>query len=418
MTKRIFATNQFIAPAYGGGSFADIPGLIRAKLTGGNAALRPANAGRLAPRYDQVIVLFVDAFGWRFLERFQEHPLLRRFLDHGSATRLTSQFPSTTSAHVTTLYSGRPVGEHGVFEWFYYEPTVDAMIAPLLFSFAGDKDRDTLLKAGGDVMQILPPSTFYQELAALGVNVTLIQPKELVGTIYTNRAAGGATVASYNTLPEALVNLGYAVEQRKTPACHILYFPAIDSICHLYGPDTAQTDAEILAFLTLTEQWLAGHARDRLDNTLIMLIADHGQMKTDPATCVYVNQLAEFDKLGPLLRSNRAGNYLIPGGSPRDFFLYVKPDTVEEAQALLRQALEGRAEVVCTADLAAAGYFGVAPPSPTFTARCSELVILPYAGESVFWYEKDRFVQKYYGHHGGLTRAEMEIPLLLLEAER
>ena len=109
---RLFTTDQFIAPAHGGGSFADIPGLIKAKLTGGAATLQPVNGGRLAGRYDQVIVLFVDAFGWRFLERFQDHPLLRRFLDQGSATRLTSQFPSTTSAHVTTLYSGKPVGEH------------------------------------------------------------------------------------------------------------------------------------------------------------------------------------------------------------------------------------------------------------------------------------------------------------------
>ena len=134
-----------------------------------------------------------------------------------------------------------------------------------------------------------------------------------------------------------------------------------------------------------------------------------------PATCVYVNQIAEFDKLAPLLRTNRAGAYLIPGGSPRDYFVYVKAGAVDEAQAILSRALAGRAEVVRVADLAAAGYFGQTPPSPTFLARCSELVVLPYAGESVFWYEKDRFVQKYYGHHGGLTRAEMEIPLLMME---
>jgi hypothetical protein len=46
MTQRLFATDQFIAPAYGGGSFADIPGLIRAKLTGGapRSSLRTAAA--------------------------------------------------------------------------------------------------------------------------------------------------------------------------------------------------------------------------------------------------------------------------------------------------------------------------------------------------------------------------------------
>ena len=31
------------------------------------------------------------------------------------------------------------------------------------------------------------------------------------------------------------------------------------------------------------------------------------------------------------------------------------------------------------------------------------------------WYEPGKFEQKYYGHHGGLTPQEMEIPLLALE---
>ena len=32
--------------------------------------------------------------------------------------------------------------------------------------------------------------------------------------------------------------------------------------------------------------------------------------------------------------------------------------------------------------------------------------------ESVWWYERDRFDQHYFGHHGGLTRPEMETVLL------
>jgi hypothetical protein len=46
-------------------------------------------------------------------------------------------------------------------------------------------------------------------------------------------------------------------------------------------------------------------------------------------------------------------------------------------------------------------------------ARVGNLVILPYRGEAVWWYEKDRFEQKFRGHHGGLTPQEMEIPLLM-----
>lgn len=40
------------------------------------------------------------------------------------------------------------------------------------------------------------------------------------------------------------------------------------------------------------------------------------------------------------------------------------------------------------------------------------LVIPPYARETVWWYEPERFVQSSYGHHGGLTPEEMETPLV------
>jgi hypothetical protein len=61
-----------------------------------------------------------------------------------------------------------------------------------------------------------------------------------------------------------------------------------------------------------------------------------------------------------------------------------------------------------------AGYFGPVI-SPRFQSRVGNLVILPYRGESVWWFEKDKFEQKFHGHHGGLTKQEMEIPLITWE---
>jgi predicted AlkP superfamily pyrophosphatase or phosphodiesterase len=69
-----------------------------------------------------VVLFFIDAFGWRFFEKFQDAPFLKRMAKQGSIEKITSQFPSTTAAHVTTIHTGLPVGESGVYEWFYYEP--------------------------------------------------------------------------------------------------------------------------------------------------------------------------------------------------------------------------------------------------------------------------------------------------------
>ena len=90
----------------------------------------------------------MDGFGWRFFEKFQDEPFLKTAPGAGQVEKLIAQFPSTTAAHLTTLHTGMPVGEHGIFEWIYYEPALDAIIAPLLFSFAGTSQRDTLKQAG------------------------------------------------------------------------------------------------------------------------------------------------------------------------------------------------------------------------------------------------------------------------------
>jgi predicted AlkP superfamily pyrophosphatase or phosphodiesterase len=108
--------------------------------------------------YEAVFLFVVDGFGWRFLEAFQDAPFLQWAEREGSITKLTSQFPSTTAAHLTTLHTGMPVGEHGIFEWIYYEPSLDTLIAPLLFSFAGTSERDTLKPAGVKPRRLLPTS--------------------------------------------------------------------------------------------------------------------------------------------------------------------------------------------------------------------------------------------------------------------
>jgi hypothetical protein len=93
-------------------------------------------------------------------------------------------------------------------------------------------------------------------------------------------------------------------------------------------------------------------------------------------------------------------------------FLYVEEAHLEEVADLLRRALDGRAEVHPVRELIVQGFFGSEPPSPTFLSRVGNLVILPYANESVWWYEQGRFEQIFYGSHGGMTRDEMETLLL------
>ena len=95
-------------------------------------------------------------------------------------------------------------------------------------------------------------------------------------------------------------------------------------------------------------------------------------------------------------------------------FLHIKDAYLDQAQAFLQQALAGRAEIYRVQQLIDQGFFGITAPSAAFMSRVGNLVILPYAHETVWWYEAGRFEQKFYGSHGGLSRDEMETLLLAL----
>ena len=392
---------NFIKPRYDSGGFASLPRRVTDLLTG-------------PEKYDAVVLFLIDGFGWRFFEKFQEGPFLKSIARDGKVEKLTSQFPSTTAAHITTIHSGMPVGEHGIFEWTYYEPTLDAIIAPLLFSFSGTGERDTLKTIGAKAKRLLPNATLYQSLKKQGVASTIFQHREYTPGTYSNVVFDGAAARGYRDLPEALVTLSQFLEKSNPPSYFVLYNEKIDGVSHDYGPAAPQTEAEILVFLLAMEQVFQKALARSGKRVLCLLTADHGQVETDPQTTIYINREPVFAGVEKFLKTDRQGELLVPAGSARDFFLYIRAGLVDEAQAFLAPRLEGRAEVRKVTDLMAEGYFGPVL-SPKFCARAGDLVILPYAGESVWWYEKDKFEQRYYGHHGGLTKEEMEIPLVMWE---
>ncbi len=408
---------DFIKPQYGSHCFADLPATIKYLLTGvGPPSLAPDVLERFDHPYDTVILFFIDAFGWRFIERYgDDDPFLRRLAQEGQVSKLTSQFPSTTMAHATTIHTGLPVGQSGAYEWQYYEPQVDAMIAPLLFSYAGSRQRDTLDANTIPPERLFPYTSFYQDLAQHGVQSTILQHREYTPSTYSNVVFQGARIMPYNTLPEALVNLQQCLAQQTGPSYYFLYFDKIDALSHQYGPSSPQVEAELDTFLTVMDRLFERKLRGRQSRTLFAMTADHGQIETDPKATIYLNQEARFAGLDTYLKTNRNGEKLVPAGSARDLFLYVKDEMQDEAHAFLTKRLAGQADVVNTQWLIDAGYFGPPPMSDWFLNRVGNLVILPHGHNTVWWYEKGKFEQNKYGLHGGLSRQEMEIPLCLYD---
>jgi predicted AlkP superfamily pyrophosphatase or phosphodiesterase len=192
-----------------------------------------------------------------------------------------------------------------------------------------------------------------------------------------------------------------------------LYFDKIDTLCHQYGPASPQVEAEIESFLVIMENCFDRTFKGS-KRILFFMTADHGMAEVDPQTTTFLNKNKKFKDIERFIKTNRAGNLIVPAGSARDMFLYIKDELLDEAQAFLSSRLEGKADVVKTEALIADGYFGP-EVSNRFRERVGNLVVLSYVDESVWWYEKGKFEMNYRGHHGGLTPQEMETILYSCE---
>jgi hypothetical protein len=394
-----------VRPLASGYTFAALPATIE-RLLGGeqvDGGLPAAALGALGRRVEGVVLVLLDGFGWSFFVRHADHhPLLRRMLAEGSVAKLTTQFPSTTAAHITTLHTGCPVAEHGIYEWNILDPGLDAIVTPMLFSYAGDGVRDTLRRVGVAPAALYPTDrTLYRRLADRGVTSLAFQPASFAPSTYDGVLLDGATLHPYDTLQDGLAALGRALRTQPGPTYAYVYIDSLDAVGHQHGPSSPAFASEADRCLDAIEAAIGALP----PGMLVLLAADHGQIDVDPARTLYVNEL--WPDLDRHLRRGVDGRPLAPAGSARDLFLHTIPGAREVVVAGLRALLGDRAEVRATDELVAEGLFGPRV-GRRLAERIGDVCVLPGPGETVWWRQPQRFEMRFRGHHGGLTPEEAE----------
>jgi hypothetical protein len=136
-------------------------------------------SGRRVDAGERVVLILLDAFGLEFLERHRDHPLIERL----DVIPSSSQFPSTTTAHVSSVYFGMPVHEHDLYQWNILEPALGEIICPLRFNPTGAEEEGTLV--GRLEPSVLSPGpTFYESLA---VPCIVAQPSPASRVVHRRR---------------------------------------------------------------------------------------------------------------------------------------------------------------------------------------------------------------------------------------
>ncbi|HJP33608.1 MAG TPA: alkaline phosphatase family protein [Candidatus Latescibacteria bacterium] len=391
--------DQLVLPDYGGGSIVNVAASIL-EAFGVESPAVPLRTDLLPPGglvgANGTVLLVLDALGWSQLEAAVASgrvPRLAGLIEAAplGVQRLTSVFPSTTTAALSSLATACPPAIHGVLGHMLWFEELGAVVNMLTFCPLG-----TDVPITEELVRRVP--TIYERLRAAGVSSTLITDFAFEGTSFTNLLAEGARFAGYGGLSQISYQLEQALAGAEGPAFYSLYWPLIDTLSHFHGPHHGDSPSsaclEEMEFIDL----MLGKVADicsRYGCTLAV-VADHGQTALRPEAAHSVQ--------GDLKASlNRP-----PGGGRRALYLSgVDVDRVS-ADAALAGSLQ---LAISTDDAIADGWFGGSCDG--LSSRIGDTIVL--AGEGVqFLYDYGRGTYAHYGCHAGLTSREMHVPLLVV----
>ncbi len=357
---------------------------------------------------DNVILLLCDGFGYNEWRRQEGKGFVGALSRKGSVRPITTVFPSTTAAALTTVSTGLTPQEHGLPEWYVYMDEVGDVIATLPFSRVGDKRRDTL-EGVLNPRALFDGKTIFHQLKAEGVNCTSLTSRSLAYSAYSSISRGGSEVVPYAAASDLTVSLRRLVERSRGPNFFYAYWSYVDTVEHVYGPNTDESEVESsLISHAFQEGFLAKLNREAARRTLILVTADHGQLQVDPEETLYMNR---YTKLMRALERAPSGDPIPPWGSARDAYLRVDQAKLEDTRRYLEKKLKGVASVLTTEDAIRQGLFGINRPTRKFRRRVGNLMILPHGSNTVWFRYKGGDSLNLRGHHGGLSNDEMTIPL-------
>ncbi len=399
-----------VRPDYAGYCLSNVPSTAMAILgqqPGRPVLPRDALGEVETSGVENVVLILCDGLGMNEWLRKPETGFFGALSRKGSVRPITTVFPSTTAAAVTSVSTGLTPQEHGLPEWYVYMEELGDIIVTLPFTRVGEHGRDTL-KGVLPARTLVDDATIFQQVRGT-VDCMSFIGRGLANTVYTKVSREGSAVTPYATASDLSVSLRRHIEKARGKNLVYAYWSFVDTIEHIYGPgtDEARVEASLISH-ALKEGFLDRLDREAAKRTLVILTADHGQLAIEPEKTLYMNR---WGRLNRNLRKNSRGKPILPWGSARDAYLAIEEGRVEETKAYLQERLEGVATVLETEEAIREGLFGINRPSRRFRRRVGDLMILPHGNRTVWYRYAGGGALDLRGHHGGLMRDEMTIPL-------
>ena len=372
--------------------------LIRAVQRGAGVAAAPSpHAGTLARHLfgrPRLVLVLVDGMGMTALDDPAVADLRRRV-----RLELDAVFPATTACAMTTVATGMWPAQHGVPGWWAYLAERDLPVTVLPF-----QERHSgrgLRRHGVRPAELWPhPSRFAEVSGSMEMHV----PVAYLLSVFTRYLSGRGRTRGYWSLRHAQRRIVRGMRRglrRRAPSITYWYIPDYDAACHTYGVASPQARATLAAI----QGMLLEVAAAAPDDTRVAVTADHGLIDLGDG-----DRLPLFDG-DPVLDCLRS----VPSGEGRAPQFHVRPGRGGELVERLADRAGERLAVLSLGEAEELRLFGPEPLGAHARRRFGDYVGVALAPFTVAYFESaDATGLRHVGVHGGMSPAEVRIPLVVL----
>jgi len=349
-----------------------------------------------------VALLVMDGLGAELLDA---HAASAPFLQAHRHSVISSVYPSTTAAAVTSLLSGMTPLEHGALGWSLYLKELGRYVDFLPFR---DSVSGALLgRRESGMERILSIKNVFERLAGAGAETFYIAPRFIVTDQFADESSEPARRLGYRSLEGmfrllARVARGRARRSGALKRYVFCYAVEPDHTVHRNGTAGAKTASVIRRLDGLLER-----ASRRLagTGTTILVTADHGLV--DTPVHLWLDEDPE------------AYRSLVMPPFPEKRFLsfHVKAHRRAAFPELMRR-YGGEFLLLSREELLERGFLGRGNPHPKVDDFLGDFAALATGTSQMHTRiagagrEEKRFV----AHHAGLRRGEMLVPLVRIDA--
>lgn len=221
----------------------------------------------LKNKYKNVVFLILDGMGEHILKNLSPNG----FFVKNDITCLTSVYPSTTTAALTTYYSGKPPFETGWIAWSQYFKEYGRAIDMLKHreSYKGDSISDASINVFESIVNY---KTVFEQIEEVNPSVKAYE----IMPIYADKKSKRSIRAdSIDEIIAGIEMLCQIDEQKFIMA----YSDNPDGLLHKYGTDSE----EVKEFILETENKIKQMCESLNEDTVVIISADHGHKNIEKA---------------------------------------------------------------------------------------------------------------------------------------